>query len=235
MPLSQRAKLNMIYHLALRYIALLRVLCGGLFVLQGLILGIRDIPRAELEPLLKQIAAGQTKAIEAIYRHYQASVFAFIRFRIRDDEAAEEILNDTFFTAFRKPDQYDGTSSFMTWLCGIAKNICGTWLRKQQSAMQQATVVVDGEVLGNLPDPNWGILENLESREAHEVLRECMDQLPLAHREAFFWVWFEEEPIQRVADKMACPVGTIKSRLFNARLKIADCVKNAFGLGVANV
>lgn len=225
----------MIYHLALSDAPRLNALRQIISVLQGWILGVRDIPRAELQPLLKQVAAGQPKAIETVYRHYQASVFAFIRFRVRDDEAAEEILNDTFFTAFAKPDQYDGSSAFMTWLCGIAKNVCGTWMRKQQSAMQQAMIVVDDEVLGNIPDPDWGILANLESQETSDILRECMDQLPTAHREAFFWVWFEEEPMQSVADKMDCPVGTIKSRLHNARLKIADCVKNAFNPGVVHV
>ena len=69
----------------------------------------------------------------------------------------------------------------------------------------------------------------------NDILRECIDQLPITHREAFFWVWFEEESMEVVAERLSCPTGTVKSRLFNARAKIADCVKNAFGLETANV
>lgn len=189
----------------------------------------KDLPDKELANLLNKIGLGDNKAVETVYRHYHASVFAFIRLRVRDDAAAEEILNDTFMIAFSKPAQYNGSSTFKTWLCGIAKNVCGTWLRKQQGGIARSTVHVEDDELENLPDPDWNVLSHLESRQMDEILRECIDQLPVAHREAFFWTWFEEEPMERVAERLACPLGTIKSRLFNARAKIADCVKNVVG------
>jgi RNA polymerase sigma-70 factor (ECF subfamily) len=188
----------------------------------------KDLPAKELVNLLNQIGKGNNKAVETIYRHYQASLFAFIRLRVRDDEAAEEILNDTFMIAIQKPEQYNGTSEFKTWLCGIAKNVCGTWMRKQHSGDARSIVDVDEEVFANLPSPDWDILARLESQEMDDVLRECIDKLPVTHKEAFFWTWFEEEPMDMVAERLDCPVGTIKSRLFNARAKIADCVKGVF-------
>lgn len=188
----------------------------------------KDLPQKELQDLLNQIAIGSNKAVEAIYRHYQASLYAFIRLRVRDDDAAEEILNDTFMVAIQKPSQYAGTSSFHTWLCGIAKNVCGTWIRKQQTGVSRNTIDLDENELEDIVDPHWGILEQIENRETDQILRECIDQLPSAHREAFYWVWFEEESVETVAKRMDCPAGTVKSRLYNARAKISDCVKNAF-------
>ena len=188
----------------------------------------KDIPAKELQNLLNQVALGDNKAVEAIYRHYQASLYAFIRLRVRDDNAAEEILNDTFMIAIQKPEQYNGTSEFKTWLCGIAKNVCGTWMRKQNSGVARSIVDVDEEVFDNLPAPDWDIVSQLENQEMDEVLRECIDKLPVTHKEAFFWTWFEEEPMEVVAERLDCPIGTIKSRLFNARAKIADCVKCVF-------
>lgn len=195
----------------------------------------KDLPEKDLKKLLNQVALGNNKAVETIYYHYQASLFAFIRLRVRDDSAAEEILNDTFMIAMKKPEQYDGSAEFKTWLCGIAKNVCGTWMRKQNTGVARSMVDVGEEVFDNLPDPDWDIVSRLEAREMDDVLRECIDKLPVTHREAFFWTWFEEEPMEMVAERMACPVGTIKSRLFNARTKIADCVKGVLGAGVAYV
>jgi RNA polymerase sigma-70 factor (ECF subfamily) len=195
----------------------------------------KDLPKKELQELLNQIALGDNKAVEKLYRHYQASLFAFIRLRVRDDSAAEEILNDTFMIAIQKPEQYTGDSTYKTWLCGIAKNVCGTWMRKQQSGINKSTVDVEEEIFENLADPNWGILEQIETRERDEIMRECIDALPETHREAFYWTWFEEESMESVAERLDCPVGTIKSRLFNARAKIADCVRNAFPEGGTNV
>ena len=189
----------------------------------------KDLPAKELHKLLNLIAHGDNKAVETIYRHYQASLYAFIRLRVRDDGAAEEILNDTFMIAIQKPEQYNGTSEFKTWLCGIAKNICGTWMRKQNSGVARSIVEVDEAVFDNLPSPDWDIVSRLEHEEMDDVLRECIDKLPVTHKEAFFWTWFEEQPMEIVAERLECPIGTIKSRLFNARAKIADCVKGVFG------
>lgn len=192
----------------------------------------KDLPQKELQDLLNQIALGSNKAVEALYRHYQASLYAFIRLRVRDDDAAEEILNDTFMVAIQKPGQFTGTSSFYTWLCGIAKNVCGTWIRKQQAGVSKNTIDLEEEALENIADPQWGVLEQIENRERDDILRECIDQLPQTHREAFYWAWFEEESVESVAERLACPAGTVKSRLYNARAKITDCVKNAFtGVG----
>ena len=188
----------------------------------------KDLPKEQLNKLLKDISRGNQKAVGMIYRHYQASLFAFIRLRVRDDAAAEEILNDTFMVAFKKADKFDGSSEFKTWLCGIAKNVCGTWLRKQHSGVTGATVDVEDDFLTSLPTPDWDVVTQLESKEMDEVLRECIDKLPISHKEAFFWTWFEEEPIDMVAKRLDCPSGTVKSRLFNARVKIADCVKGVF-------
>ncbi len=195
----------------------------------------KDIPSKELKLLLRQIARGSDQAVERVFSHYQSFLFVFIRLRIRDDEAAEEILNDTFMIAFQKASQFNETSEYKTWLCGIAKNVCGTWMRKHQSSVLSSTVEVEDEVFENLPDPGWGILEKLESDELNEVLRECVDQLPEGHRETLFWSLYEEEPMELVAQRLECPVGTVKSRLFTARKKVADCVRAVFSSGVGYV
>lgn len=195
----------------------------------------KNLSASDLQVLLNQVGAGDNKAVEKIYRFYQASLFAFIRLRVRDDHVAEEILNDTFMIAFQKPEQYNGSAEYSTWLCGIAKNVCGAWMRKQNAAMRRCVVDAKDDELENVPAPDWDLLAGLESEELREVMQECIDRLPVTHREAFFWTWFEEEPLSVVAARLDCPTGTVKSRLFNARAKIADCVRNVFGVGASYV
>lgn len=196
-------------------------------------ISMKDLPLKELKILLNKVAIGDNKAVETIYNHYQASLYAFIRLRVRDEEAAEEILNDTFMIAIKKPEQFDGSSEYKTWLCGIAKNVCGTWIRKQNTGVARSIIEVEEDIFENLPSPDWDIVSKLEDQEMDDVLRECIDKLPVTHKEAFYWTWFEEEPMDVVAERLECPIGTIKSRLFNARAKIAECVKGVFGSEVA--
>ena len=189
-----------------------------------------DMPAEKVEKLLNQIRSGSNKALKELYLHHQSSLFAFIRFRVRDDEAAEEILNDTFMIVFRNPERFNASSSFRTWLYGIAKNVCGSWIRKQQTCMTRATVNLEDEHLDAVADPDWNALDRLESEELSGILRGCMDKLPEVQREVLFWAWFEEEPLESVASRAECPVGTVKSRLFHARNRVADCVKKTVAM-----
>jgi len=73
-------------------------------------------------------------------------------------------------------------------------------------------------------DPNWDLVANLEAKQDSEAMLKCIDKLPTDQREAIFWVHYQEEGLEVVAKHLECPVGTVKSRLFNARLKLRDCM-----------
>lgn len=179
--------------------------------------------------LLNQVAGGDIKAATQLFSLFQGSVYAFIRLQVSSDEVAEEILNETFMIALSKPGQFDGSSAFTTWLCGIAKNLCRNWRRKEQGERE----VFSGTDVDELPseylrDPSPSVLANLEQQELQQVLLACIDKLPDAQREAMFWAFIEDKSLDYISEMMKCPVGTIKSRLYYARAKIAECVKLAF-------
>lgn len=194
-----------------------------------------DIKPEKIEKILNQIALGSNKATKELYMHYHSSLFAFIRFRVWDDAAAEEILDDTFMVVFRNPERYNRSSAFSTWLFGIAKNVCGTWIRRQKSAMSSATVELEDKHLDSVPAYDCDVLEQIESEQLNQILRNCMDRLPEQQREVLFWAWFEEEPLEAIAGRVDSPVGTVKSRLFHARNRVADCVRRRTGLEACNV
>lgn len=187
----------------------------------------KDLPAERVTALLRGVKAGSEVAVRELYLYYRPALFAFIRFRIRDDGAAEEIVDDAFMIALGSLARFDGTSTFKTWLFGIARNCCGTWMRHQQTALVQATINLDEGDLEAIPDPDASVLARIESAEMSEILRDCIDLLPIAQREVLFWAWFEEEPLEIVALRAECPIGTVKSRLFHARRRVGDCVEKA--------
>jgi RNA polymerase sigma-70 factor (ECF subfamily) len=133
--------------------------------------------------------------------------------------------------ALTKPGQFDATSEYTTWLCGIAKNICRNWWRKESGSREIfSSQDLEGIPTEYLEDPSLSILAKLEQEELQQTLLECVDKLPEAQREAMFWVFYEMASLEEAAKIMDCPPGTIKSRLYHARAKIADCVRLAFGI-----
>lgn len=193
-----------------------------------------DTNPENLESLLNQIGQGCNQSAEALYRRYSRALYAFIRMRIKNDEAAEELVNDTFMIAFRKPAHFDGSASFKTWLFGIAKNVCGTWIRKQRSRGAGKSISMDqvdilDEVIEKVADYQ-DAHAFLEEAELDEAIKLCIDKLPVRQRETLHWSWFEELSVNEVAERMSCSTGTVKAQLFNARNKVMNCLRGAFGL-----
>lgn len=191
----------------------------------------------QLDDLLNRIGLGCNQSAETLYRQYSRCLYAFIRMRIPDNEAAEELVNDTFMIAFRKHQSFDGSASFKTWLFGIAKNVCGTWLRKQQSLVNRLTIPLDDDLLESteqhLADYK-GAETLLEEAELDEALALCIDKLPARQRETLHWAWHEELSVIETAHRMACSAGTVKTQLHHARNKVMNCLRAAFGLELAH-
>jgi RNA polymerase sigma-70 factor, ECF subfamily len=188
-----------------------------------------DLPREEIFELLNLIAQGNDKAFKRMYFYYQPNLDRFIRYQVNDNPAVEEITNDTFMVLCKKPHGYDGSCKFSTWLCAIASNKCKDWWRTH--SRQPFTQEIDEEILNTIPDDSKSILEILEHQEIDEVLKECVRLLPAKQREAISLVFFNDEKVETIADMQDCPVGTVKTRLMHARLKITECVKQALGNG----
>lgn len=186
----------------------------------------------DIDIWLDRLRGGDDAAVEAIYRGYYSCVTAFVRLYVDDSAATEEIVDDTFLAVFNQPDQFEGRSSFKTWLLGIAKNQCHDWLRraKREPAIgnQDDTVLLD-----SLIDQAWPVMDHLESQQISVIIQFCLRRLPESQREIMYWVFFEDMSIARVAEQARCAAGTVKSRLFHAKAKLADCINRRLNDGVA--
>lgn len=182
-----------------------------------------NLPRHLVVQLLNRIAAGDDSAAGVLYAHYQNQIFAYAFRKTHNEADAEEITIDTFHVAFSKPLKYDGVCEFSTWLCGIARFKILACIRRT-SERCATEVLVDDDTLDSISAPAQDVLELLASSEAAEIIRACMDKLPATHREAMYLAALEEDSVSEIANKMAIPEGTVKSRLYHAREKILRCL-----------
>ncbi|WP_159078798.1 RNA polymerase sigma factor [Orrella marina] len=167
----------------------------------------------------------------AIYHGYMRSVTAFVRLYVDDVVAIEEIVDDTFLAIFSKPDQFEGRSSFKTWLLGIARNQCHNWLRKARK--EPAINARTDDAFGTLVDPTPPILDHLEQQQVRQIVRLCLMRLPEAQRQVLYWVFYEELSVNETAEQVGCAPGTVKSRMFHAKSRMADCVRRRLDGGIA--
>ena len=186
-----------------------------------------------LHDLLNQIGNGCHKSAATLFRQHHRALYAFIRLRVGYDEAAEEIVNDTFMVAFRKPHRFNGQCDYRTWLIAIAKRLCSNWLRKNAKVRQVEAEALSDDHAEMIPAETIAALELLEAQQLKDAMQICIDRLPERQREAIYWHWHQELKLSDIATNMDCSEGTIKTQLHHARNKIINCLRQAFGLNTA--
>jgi RNA polymerase sigma-70 factor, ECF subfamily len=180
----------------------------------------RVLETAEAKQLLAQIASGDENAYEKLYRQVSRSVFAFVMQRCGDASLAEEIVVDTLVEVWKHPDRFRGESKFSTWLLSIARFKMIDRLRAAPPAHDDIETVAD-----TLADENSdSAFMRLHEQQQRQGIEKCMQRLSDEHREALHLVYFEELPLADVAQMQNVPENTVKTRLFNARHKLRDCL-----------
>jgi RNA polymerase sigma-70 factor (ECF subfamily) len=189
-----------------------------------------ELTSTQINSLLNQIAVGNDKAIETLYRHYHRPLFAFVRHLINVDEAADDIVHDTFLAVHKNPLGFNGSCKFFTWLCSIAKNKTLDHQRKTMRRLQLPVEEWNDELADTTADTSWDVLGHFENIELGDIMQGCIDKLPSPQREATYWVYYQDLRLEEVAKYQDSPVNTIKTRLLHARLKLRDCLEKVYGL-----
>lgn len=145
---------------------------------------------------------------------------------VHDPAEAEDVVQETFIKAYRALRHFRGDSAFYTWLYRIgvntAKNFLVTQGRRTPTSTdtdaEQAEAFDDGSHLRDINTPE----SLLASKQIAETVNAAMDLLPLELRTAIVLREIEGLSYEEISDIMACPIGTVRSRIFRAREVIAE-------------
>ena len=161
--------------------------------------------------LLKRIAREDRQALAELYTRYQRPLFSYLLQLTPDYGLAEELLQDTLVAVWKSARTFEGRSSVLTWLVGIARRQAHNTLR------QRKLPLVDISELDCMPaqelEPEAFALASVVRDELAQAFR----QLAPVHREVLLLTFIQELSYQEIATVLEVPVGTVKSRLSNAR------------------
>lgn len=161
--------------------------------------------------LIRQIARGDRQALSELYARHQHSLFAYLLQLTPDYGLAEELLQDTLVAVWKSAHSFEGRASVLTWLIGIARRQAHNTLRQRKIPLTNISA------LEHLPATDQEPEERVLANVAHDELIEVFQRLAPAHREVLLLIFVQELSYQETADILGIPVGTVKSRLNNAR------------------
>jgi RNA polymerase sigma-70 factor (ECF subfamily) len=141
------------------------------------------------------------------------------RWLMRNNDEAQEVVQETFLRALRYFDSYRGSDA-KAWLFAILRNTCFTWRsRKRQTGVTESFDEGTHSPQTAMRDQEQQVID------AGQVatLRQCIEMLPLEYREVLIMRELEEMSYRQIAEVMAIPVGTVMSRLSRARRRLGEC------------
>ena len=173
------------------------------------------------ESLLKRIAAGDRLAMQVLFSRYQVRVFRYVLRMVRNEATAEDLISEVFLDVWRQAGQFEGRSSVSTWLLGIARYKALSQIRKRSEAEldeDYAEQIIDG---ADTPEID------LQKKDKGALIRTCLMKLSVEHREMIDLVYYHEKSIEEVAALLQIPANTVKTRMFYARQKLSEILKQA--------
>ena len=177
----------------------------------------RRAEAAELEGLRE----GDADALGQVYDEHHTAVRAFAR-RLLGDEAAEDLVHDTFLTLPRALRRWNGEGSLRTFIIGIAVNHARH--RVRGSARRRAALArFSQEPAARTRSPE----EDSEQRRLATLLMHALDSLSFDHRTTFVLCEVEERSSPEVAQILGIPEATVRTRLHHARQKLRVSLERA--------
>ena len=171
------------------------------------------LPREE-EQLVQGLLAGDQDAIRALYARFGRPVYSMGYRILGNGEAAEELAQDVFLTAWRKAARFDpARGRLSTWLMTIAHNLAVDRLRRENGVRRPTLVLVD-EVPETAGEPEEDIL--LERDAALRALESLSD----AERRLLARAYFRGLTAREISEADGIPLGTVKTRLRTALIKL---------------
>lgn len=170
---------------------------------------------------------------EASVMPHLDAAYNLARWLVKDEHAAEDVVQDAYLRAFRYFDSFRGLDA-RPWLLGIVRNSCYSWLEAAKRSKGQVEFdedyemdeVVDIEMTpGRTENPETLLVRKAEKAELNAAIR----SLPASFREVLILREIEEMPYDTIASAMQIPVGTVMSRLSRARTLLRTALESTMG------
>jgi RNA polymerase sigma-70 factor (ECF subfamily) len=183
-----------------------------------------DYPSAADEVLVEEARRGDMVAFEELVARHRDKIYARAFSMMRNEDEAIDLSQEAWVKGWQRLQQFQGEASFVTWMTRIVINLCLDALRKQKRLRTESIEQLDSESGGverQMPTITVNPTEGLERQELRRRIDQAMGQLTYAHRTVLILHEFEGLEYKEVAKRMGCSIGTIMSRLFYARRRLA--------------
>jgi RNA polymerase sigma-70 factor (ECF subfamily) len=185
----------------------------------------RDHSAADEQSLVKWAQRGDMLAFEELVARHRDKIYARAFTMMRSEDEALDLSQEAWIKGWQRLKQFQGESSFGTWMTRIVINLCLDALRKRKRQMAESIEEMaeeSGGVERYMPMEMGNPTEGLEREDLRNKIQEAFKHLSDAHRTVLILHEFDGLEYKQIAKVMKCSIGTVMSRLFYARRRMAS-------------
>ena len=193
-------------------------------------------PEEPDEVFIRRCREGDAESFGVLVERHQRRMFNLAYRMLSDREEAADAVQEAFIAAYRAIGTFRGESRFSTWMTSIVLNHSRNRLEsrgvkrcRECASIEEASERGDQKVLRQLRSDSETGEEMLERKHIKRRVKECMDALDGEHREVFVLRDMEGMSYEEISSTLSLAGGTVKSRLFRARLAMKDCLSDLVG------
>ena len=175
--------------------------------------------------LVRRSQRGNMEAFEELLARHRDKIYARAFSMMRNEDEATDLSQEAWVKGWQRLKQFQGDSSFVTWMTRIVINLCLDQLRKQKRHRAESIEMMEEESGGverQMPVVTLNPTAGLERIELRARIDKALGLLSYEHRTVLILHEFEELEYKEIAKRMQCSIGTVMSRLFYARRKMAN-------------
>lgn len=181
-----------------------------------------DSNRNLIVTALARIPGGDRAALQTVYRLTSAKLFGVALRILGEPTEAEDVLQEVYVTVWRKAADFDAArASPMTWLIAIARNRAIDRLRATRQSRRMEPIDAAGDIADGEPSADRA----LETSQDNARLHGCLEGLAGYERAALRGAYFDGNTYEDLAVRMNVPLGTMKSWIRRAMIKLKTCLE----------
>jgi len=171
------------------------------------------------EELMFRLARGNSYALEVLVKRYKLKIINFVYRMVGDLDQAEDIAQEVFIRVYNHRERYRPIAKFSTWLYTIASNLAKSELRRRSIFNPISLTRLKAKRLSSIKSsPDKALLE----KELGQKIQEGIEKLKPYYRAPLILRDVEGLSYEEISEIVGCPLGTVKSRINRARLKLRE-------------
>jgi len=157
--------------------------------------------------------------MQVLFARHHVRVYRFVLRLVRNEATAEDLISEVFLDVWRQAQKFEGRSAVSTWILSMAR------FKALSSLRRRTEDELDDETAGTIEDPEDNPETALAKKDKGAALRQCLEKLSAEHREIVDLVYYHEKSVAEVSVIVGIPEATVKTRMFYARKKLSELLK----------